>query len=1062
MSLKYSKSDEQLEENILKELNFDNDYENDNCDSDDELNTTFMQNIEDIEKINNSESENSFTGSNNEIRAISKRSRLFSNEEFNLPQQSVQDNSNVSHSINEQVDSNKSNQSRYCVVRGNTQAEIDAAITYYGLFDEDYKEVKNLQTQRSVQENFNVLDEEERERNEIIRECNKYQCVYPDIDSTFLVPTEILQLQNDDVPDEIKELCRTQGFISATKFLQVSNQLHQSQEAVIEDNEENLNESLSELSRKLNSKNDLNTSLQLLSQKLNSSDVLDEYVNNAKMSCEKLKNLEAEKDPRVKKIIVPKENFGEIFSDNLDTQAYEHEFLNLPSLPPSSPLVPSINHEITNVQESNKSTSTFGGFSFLSGRNITVNREIAKKYEEKFHNLQYSQKNSQQIEKSEISNQQPWASNLGGFSFASGRSITVNQKVSKEIQEKFLKMSQDEKEKREGNESSTTYKGFSFASGKGLKVNEKLAKEYAPQFKDLSRSQNISNNQSIEKNSTEKSSLSEVKIDETSSNKKMEKESTDEEEEREEQNDYLQIKRKKLLRIMPKKSTVDEFSQFKKGFQISKDSKEDIFQSTNSSLSASCGPNSPLSITSARSLISLRRKRTRKDTHNDFSLNEPNIKRQSFAPTHASSPMVTAPVTPDVKRPFKTNQLNFFNISPSPIAPTTSRRILNNENDKENEKKSKMTFSQRFSELSKYVRKKPSNNTFDDDFEEMLDEKTLHSFDTAVRLKIERDAALDEQIKYVNDKPASDCRRMQGTLFMMKCAKGRKSLYEFLNNEKPIKRDFHKVDRKELINFVLDVNAYCDDVTKINSITVGDNVKVVLNCVSKVGFKEIKYAFLSSLGVEPKLIKNGWLENAYERILEKLIYYENNFNKIHKFEVLNIETVMQQLKYRYDREIDLNQRSAIQKIAEADESPKRRMVLKITDVFNKDGNIELELSDGWYLIRAVIDKCISNAITKRKIGENTKIITSGAFLLNSNRGSHPLELPSGVKLQLHGNSTRIADYRLKLGFYRDPSPLYVTLNSLKGDGGSIGKIRAFVSHVYSVIFIEDKGDKKGE
>ena len=48
--------------------------------------------------------------------------------------------------------------------------------------------------------------------------------------------------------------------------------------------------------------------------------------------------------------------------------------------------------------------------------------------------------------------------------------------------------------------------------------------------------------------------------------------------------------------------------------------------------------------------------------------------------------------------------------------------------------------------------------------------------------------------------------------------------------------------------------------------------------------------------------------------------------------MLTPDRVMKDLKYRYDREIDRSQRSAIRKILEKDDVPSKRMVLCIATI----------------------------------------------------------------------------------------------------------------------------------
>lgn len=65
-----------------------------------------------------------------------------------------------------------------------------------------------------------------------------------------------------------------------------------------------------------------------------------------------------------------------------------------------------------------------------------------------------------------------------------------------------------------------------------------------------------------------------------------------------------------------------------------------------------------------------------------------------------------------------------------------------------------------------------------------------------------------------------------------------------------------------------------------------------------VGLSEMKNAFESMPGVEPRLIPKGWIRNHYKWIVWKLASYENMFPNYFGG-CLSIENIIQQLKYRY-------------------------------------------------------------------------------------------------------------------------------------------------------------------
>lgn len=337
-------------------------------------------------------------------------------------------------------------------------------------------------------------------------------------------------------------------------------------------------------------------------------------------------------------------------------------------------------------------------------------------------------------------------------------------------------------------------------------------------------------------------------------------------------------------------------------------------------------------------------------------------------------------------------------------------------------------------------------------------------YEVEQRVKNERKEAFKEQLDYIYNKPEEDSRQMTGTMFMMKSGKNRKRLKDFVENEKPMLVDRHEITPENVMDFKFDMTQFVEDVTLKVSITLADNAKLILDENSKVGFQEIKNSFLASYGVDPNLVKNGWIENAYKMIVFKLLWMENLFRKFEKYEVFSPENILLQLKYRYDREIDRHQRPALRKITEKDEPPNRRMILRVMEVvYTIENGFELDLSDGWYKIRTCIDSCLAEALSKKKIVVGTKLIVCGAELINVfDTGHSPLELPRGVRLKIHGNSTRLAPWDEKLGFSRNPCSLVFSLNAVSHDGGAIGRLRVFIVHIYSMIYVESNGEKKGK
>lgn len=103
--------------------------------------------------------------------------------------------------------------------------------------------------------------------------------------------------------------------------------------------------------------------------------------------------------------------------------------------------------------------------------------------------------------------------------------------------------------------------------------------------------------------------------------------------------------------------------------------------------------------------------------------------------------------------------------------------------------------------------------------------------------------------------------------------------------------------------------------TERNDIT---NTKMILN--------DIKQIFLK--GVDTKIIPEGWMDIHIKLIIWKLLSYEVKYNfKCTVREILN------QLKYRYDKELYRAERPALRKIMEKDDVPSKTLVLCVVAIF---------------------------------------------------------------------------------------------------------------------------------
>ncbi|KIJ66231.1 hypothetical protein HYDPIDRAFT_109225 [Hydnomerulius pinastri MD-312] len=181
--------------------------------------------------------------------------------------------------------------------------------------------------------------------------------------------------------------------------------------------------------------------------------------------------------------------------------------------------------------------------------------------------------------------------------------------------------------------------------------------------------------------------------------------------------------------------------------------------------------------------------------------------------------------------------------------------------------------------------------------------------------------------------------------------------------------------------------------------------------------------------------------------------------------------LIRQLMYRYERDLNGSSRPPLRLITTRDAPAESSMVLCVSDIKWSAGGLddndvpvpahpELEVTDGWYRLRARIDAPLGRAIRKGKIKIGRKIAVAGAKLSAERKeGSEILEAYDSNVLVLSGNSSHIAPWHAKLGFQK--GPFVATLNSLTADGGNVAVMMFEVIKAYPVAYIEFVEDESG-
>ncbi|GAA5875508.1 hypothetical protein JCM8547_001685 [Rhodosporidiobolus lusitaniae] len=233
-------------------------------------------------------------------------------------------------------------------------------------------------------------------------------------------------------------------------------------------------------------------------------------------------------------------------------------------------------------------------------------------------------------------------------------------------------------------------------------------------------------------------------------------------------------------------------------------------------------------------------------------------------------------------------------------------------------------------------------------------------------------------------------------------------------------------------------------------------------------FSALQSLVVERVAAEKDLVTLPWVKNHWSLIVWKLASYVRSRPDL-LGEWWTFERVMEQLRYRYEREINLAQRSCIKRIQEQDSPASLPMILCVSqirwdealdDSFAAAGDGEapmtivgLELTDGWYRIRSNVDQTLKSACERGKIVVGSKIAVIGAKLDSTrNEGTDVLQALSRSTLVISGNSTSLAPWHSTLGFR--PEPVISSLDRLTSAGGVVPLVDVTVERAFPCGYVD--------
>ncbi|KAL8517175.1 hypothetical protein ACS0TY_015404 [Phlomoides rotata] len=237
---------------------------------------------------------------------------------------------------------------------------------------------------------------------------------------------------------------------------------------------------------------------------------------------------------------------------------------------------------------------------------------------------------------------------------------------------------------------------------------------------------------------------------------------------------------------------------------------------------------------------------------------------------------------------------------------------------------------------------------------------------------------------------------------------------------------------------------------------------------------EAFYVLLSQSGASTQYLTKEWVSNHYKWIVWKLASYERCYPAKFAGKLLTVSNVLEELRYRYEREVNHGHRSSIKKILDGDAPPSSMMVLCISSVGDnhdhKGGNQSfpseegghgntstIELTDGWYSLKAQLDVMLSQKVASGKLFLGQKLRICGAKLCGWVGPVSPFEASRTISLCLHINGTYRCHWAERLGFCKHAGfPL--AFSCIKGNGGVVPSTLVGVTRIYPVLYKERFSD----
>ncbi|XP_010519117.1 PREDICTED: protein BREAST CANCER SUSCEPTIBILITY 2 homolog B-like isoform X2 [Tarenaya hassleriana] len=247
-----------------------------------------------------------------------------------------------------------------------------------------------------------------------------------------------------------------------------------------------------------------------------------------------------------------------------------------------------------------------------------------------------------------------------------------------------------------------------------------------------------------------------------------------------------------------------------------------------------------------------------------------------------------------------------------------------------------------------------------------------------------------------------------------------------------------------------------------------DNYVFCDNCGQNMIGAEAFLQMLAESGASLQHASREWVSNHYRWVVWKLACYEKYYPAKCAGNFLTIPNVLEELKYRYEKEINHGKCSAIKRILAGDAPASSMMVLCVSAIHPKSNNdswgtnssdnsnnVKVELTDGWYAMDAALDVILTKHLNAGKLFVGQKLRIWGAGLCGWVGPTSPLEAvnKNTICLLLNTNGTYRAHWGDRLGFCKGVgSPL--SFSCIKSNGGLVPRTLVGITRIYPILYKE--------